>query len=446
MAKPKKTYVCSSCGYSAIRWVGQCPSCQGWDTLEENIEIKQNMGFSSEASNARPLATPLLSEVEATETQRTSSNIGEFDRVLGGGFVPGQVILIGGEPGIGKSTILTQVAKTMPEFPVLYMCGEESPQQMKIRSNRMGYSGDNLYLLSATNVDSLIATLESRPDIKLVIVDSVQTLYSQDFSGIAGSISQLRGCTQRLTIAAKRLNIPVVLVGHITKGGEIAGPKILEHIIDTVLYLEGDFQQMYRILRTTKNRFGPISEVGLFEMKGEGMVEVKNPSEIFLEQSGNPSSGSCVTAIMEGFRPLLVEVQALTTRTSFGYPRRTTSGFNSNRLQVLMAILEKRCKLDFSEHDVYLSVVGGLSIKEYSADLAVCMALVSSLKDIPLKKGTVVFGECGLSGEIRKVTSHEARIKEAKNLGFTNIVSSDQVKSIVEAIQKCYGYKHQKSE
>ncbi|HDQ88847.1 MAG TPA: DNA repair protein RadA, partial [candidate division WWE3 bacterium] len=346
-----------------------------------------------------------------------------------------QVVLIGGEPGIGKSTILTQVAKSMSNLQVLYLCGEESPQQIKVRSNRMDYSGENLNLFADTNVDTLIATLESREDIKLAIIDSVQTLYSQDFTGIAGSVSQLRGCTQKITMAAKKLNIPVVLVGHITKGGEIAGPKILEHIIDTVLYLEGDSQQMFRILRTTKNRFGPISEVGIFEMRGEGMVEVKNPSEIFLEQSEKPSSGSCVTAIMEGYRALLIEVQVLTTSTSFGYPRRTTSGFSANRLQVLMAILEKRYKLDFSSYDVYLSVVGGMSIRDYAADLSVCMALVSSMRDTPVKKGTVAFGECGLSGELRKVISQEAREKEAKNLGFANIISPNKVKSITQAIK-----------
>jgi DNA repair protein RadA/Sms len=435
MSKQKKNYICTQCGYISLRWIGQCPSCQTWDSFEENIETLESTPFGIPTTKKSPIVTNLLSSVEAKELTRVSSNMGEFDRVLGGGFVPGQVVLIGGEPGIGKSTLLTQVAKCMPNLQVLYLCGEESPQQIKIRSNRMNYAGDNLHLFTDTNVDSLIATLESREDLKLAIIDSVQTLYSQDFTGIAGSISQLRGCTQKLTMAAKKLGIPVVIVGHITKGGEIAGPKILEHIIDTVLYLEGDSQQMFRILRTTKNRFGPISEVGIFEMRGEGMVEVKNPSEIFLEQSDTSSSGSCVTAVMEGFRALLIEVQVLTTRTSFGYPRRTTSGFSANRLQVLMAILEKRYKLDFSGHDVYLSVVGGMHIKDYAADLAICMALVSSMKDKPLKKGTVVFGECGLSGEIRKVISQDARSKEAKNLGFTNIISPDKVKSITQAIK-----------
>lgn len=435
MAKPKKKYTCKECSYETVRWVGQCPSCGQWNTLEESIEVDQSSPSSFGRGTREPLETVKLSQVKAKELERISSTIGEFDRVLGGGFVPGQVVLIGGEPGIGKSTLLTQVSKSMTDSQILYLCGEESPSQIKVRSERMDYSGENLNLLSETDVDSLIATLEKREDIDLAIIDSIQTLHSSDFTGIAGSISQLRGTTQRLTRLAKRKSLPIVLVGHITKGGEIAGPKILEHTIDTVLYLEGDSQRMYRILRTTKNRFGPVSEVGIFEMTEEGMREVKNPSEVFLEQSGKPTSGSCITAVMEGFRPLLLEVQVLTTRTAFGYPRRTTSGFSSNRLQVLMAILEKRYKLDFSDHDVYLSVVGGMKITENAADLAVCMALISSMKDKPLKKGTVVFGECGLSGEIRKVAHMESRSKESKNLGFTNIISPNNVKSITEAIK-----------
>ncbi|MBD3365777.1 DNA repair protein RadA [candidate division WWE3 bacterium] len=436
MAKPKKNYVCSECGYKTVRWVGQCPSCGQWNTLKESIELDQKGSINLNKGSAAASKTTKLSQVKAQELKRISSNIGEFDRVLGGGFVRGQVVLIGGEPGIGKSTLLTQVAKNMSNLQLLYLCGEESPSQIKVRSNRMNYSGENLHLLSETNVDSLIATLESREDVDLAIIDSIQTLYSSDFTGIPGSISQLRGCTQRLTNVAKKKGLPIVLVGHITKGGEIAGPKILEHIIDTVLYLEGDSQHMYRILRTTKNRFGPVSEVGIFEMAEEGMLEVKNPSEIFLEQSGQQTSGSCVTTVMEGFRPLLLEVQVLTSRTAFGYPRRTTSGFSSNRLQVLMAILEKRYRLDFSEHDVYLSVVGGMHIRENAADLAVCLALVSSMKDKPLQKGTVAFGECGLSGEIRKVAHMEARAQEAENLGFTNIITPHKVKSITEAIKR----------
>jgi len=435
MSKPKKTYICSECGYESPRWEGQCPSCGQWNTLKESITIPQSVNTNDSRQSAAPVGTTKLSQVKAQNLKRISSNIDEFDRVLGGGFVLGQVVLIGGEPGIGKSTLLTQVSKSMTGSQILYLCGEESPSQIKVRSKRMKYSGDNLHLLSETNVDSLIATLESRKDLDLAIVDSIQTIYSTDFSGIAGSVSQLRGCTQRLTALAKRKGLPIVLVGHITKGGEIAGPKVLEHIIDTVLYLEGDSQNMYRILRTTKNRFGPASEVGIFEMREEGMTEVANPSQLFLEQSSQVTSGSCVTAIMEGFRSLLLEVQVLTTKSAFGYPRRTTSGFSNNRLQVLMAILEKRYNLDFSTYDVYLSVVGGMKIQEHAADLAICMALVSSMKNKPLKKGTLAFGECGLSGEVRRVAHATSRIKEAKKLGFSNIISPDNVKSITEAIK-----------
>ncbi len=431
MGKPKKTYVCSECGYKSIRWLGQCPSCGAWDSFEEDVAVDT----SSSGVSAKAQPTALLSSIEAKALVRTTTGLPEFDRVLGGGLVPGQVILIGGEPGIGKSTLLTQLAKSMSNVSVLYLCGEESPRQVKIRANRMEYDGSNLHLFTSTDVDSLIATLNANSDFGLVIVDSIQTLVSSDATGLAGSISQLRVCTQKLTRAAKELGIPIIIVGHITKGGELAGPKVLEHIIDTVLYLEGDSQRLFRILRTTKNRFGPVSEVGIFEMRDTGLVEVENPSELFLGQSDQAASGSCITAIMEGYRPLLVEIQVLTTRTAFGYPRRTTSGFSVNRLQVLIAILEKRYGLDFSNHDVYLSVVGGLHLKDHAVDLAVCLALVSSMKDTPLKHGTVAFGECGLSGEIRPVVASKARSSEARNLGFSNILSPGKVKSIKDAIR-----------
>ncbi len=431
MSKPKKVYVCSECGHKSIRWLGQCPSCGAWDSFVEEVITDT----SSNNISAKPQTTAPLSSIKAKALVRTTTGLPEFDRVLGGGLVPGQVILIGGEPGIGKSTLLTQLAKSMLNTPVLYLCGEESPQQVKIRANRMEYDGNNLHLFTSTDVDSLIATLEADSDFGLVIVDSIQTLTSSEAGGMAGSISQLRVCTQKLTRTAKELGIPIIIVGHITKGGELAGPKVLEHIIDTVLYLEGDSQRLFRILRTTKNRFGPISEVGIFEMRDTGLVEVENPSELFLGQSDQVASGSCITAIMEGYRPLLVEIQVLTTRTAFGYPRRTTSGFSVNRLQVLIAILEKRHGLDFSNHDVYLSVVGGLRLKDHAVDLAVCLALVSSMRDKPLKHGTVAFGECGLSGEIRPVVASKSRASEARNLGFSNIISPGKVKSIKDAIR-----------
>jgi DNA repair protein RadA/Sms len=379
-----------------------------------------------------------LAEVMSSPPKRLSSHIEEFDRVLGGGFVPGQVVLLAGEPGIGKSTLLTDIAQSMQEDTILYVCGEESVEQVKVRAIRMKYKASNLLMLPEINLDVILTAVESDKSIKLVIVDSIQTLYSEAFTGLAGSITQIKGCTQLLTNAVKKLGIPVVLIGHVTKEGEVAGPKVLEHIVDTVLYLEGDSQHLFRILRTTKNRFGPVSEVGIFEMAESGMREVKNPSELFLQQRLSSASGSCVTVVMEGYRPILFEVQALTAKTSFGYPRRTTTGFNVNRLQVLIAILEKRCGLNLSTFDVYVSIAGGFKVTEYAVDLAVCLAIASSVKDKPIKEGTVAFGECGLNGEIRKIANQEKRVREAKKLGYINVISPDTIKTLTQAVQQAF--------
>lgn len=437
MPKPKRVFVCQSCAFEATQWLGQCPSCNAWNSFQEEVAITAKFSKSSVGHNAS--VTPVkLSEVFSTPPKRLSSNIAEFDRVLGGGFVSGQVILLAGEPGVGKSTLLTDLAKSMKNNDVLYVCGEESVEQIKLRANRMNYKAENLLMLQEINLDAILAAIASKPSIRLVIIDSIQTLYSEAFTGVAGSITQVRGCTQLLTNEVKRLGVPVVLVGHVTKDGTVAGPKVLEHIVDTVLHLEGDSQHMFRLLRTTKNRFGPVSEVGIFEMGESGMREVANPSELFLEQRLANASGSCITVIMEGYRPLLFEVQALTTKTSFGYPRRTTTGFNANRLQVLIAILEKRCGVNLSAHDVYLSIAGGFKVNEYAADLAACLAIVSSLKDKPIKEGTAVFGECGLNGEVRKIPHQEKRIKEAKKLGYENVISPDKVRSLVQAVQQAF--------
>lgn len=439
MPKLKTVYICQSCAFESPNWVGQCPNCQAWNTfIEEVKDLKPSTSFSGGTkSKAGITKTPLkLSSVVAQAPKRLSSNMGEFDRVLGGGFVPGQVILLGGEPGIGKSTILTEIARSMGNNTVMYVCGEESVEQIKIRTTRMGYAADNLLMLSETNVIDVADVIEHQDNLGLVIVDSVQTLYHPDLTGIAGSVTQVRGCTQLLTNTAKYKGVPLILIGHVTKEGVVAGPKVLEHLVDTILYLEGDSQHLYRILRTDKNRFGPVSEVGIFEMTENGIREVLNPSEISLTSATEQTSGSCITVIMEGYRPLLFEVQALTVRTTFGYPKRTTSGFNVNRLQVLIAILEKRCGIDLSNHDVYLNVAGGFKINEYAADLAVCVAMASALKDKPVKAKTVVFGECGLNGEIRKVAHQDKRAKEAKKLGYTSLVSPDNCSNIAEAIKK----------
>jgi DNA repair protein RadA/Sms len=435
MSKFKTVYTCKNCGYTSYQWVGQCPSCSEWNTFIEDV-ISAKESNSSSGSTRAPMQLVKLSDVMTTPLKRMSSGIGEFDRVLGGGFVPGQVVLLAGEPGIGKSTILTEIAKNLNNVNVLYVCGEESVDQVKIRALRMGYDAKNLLMLSETNAESIIATISQNKDIGLVIIDSVQTLNSDELLGSAGSLVQVRGCTQMLTSTAKELGIPIVLVGHVTKEGVVAGPKVLEHIVDTVLYLEGDSQHLFRILRTNKNRFGPVSEVGIFEMEEKGIREVKNPSELFLKQRMSNAAGSCVTVVMEGYRPLLFEIQALTVRTAFGYPRRTASGFSNTRLQVLIAILERRTGLNLSSYDVYLSVAGGFKVSEYAADLAVCLAITSSIKDKPVKEGTAAFGECGLNGEIRKVAHQDKRSSEAVKLGYGNVISSDSVKSIMEAVSK----------
>ncbi len=444
MAKLKTIFVCQNCAYTTSQWVGQCPQCGQWNSfLEDVAEVGQKsktglvrgQGAPRSGAAVKPVK---LSEISSRPPKRLSSGVSEFDRVLGGGFVPGQVVLLSGEPGIGKSTILTEISKKLKESEVLYICGEENIDQIKLRVSRMGYSAKNLTMLPETNLEAIDEVIHASKDTKLVIIDSVQTLYSEDLAGIAGSIVQVRGCTQILTNTAKNLGIPMVLVGHVTKEGVVAGPKVLEHIVDTVLYLEGDSQHLYRILRTTKNRFGPVSEVGIFEMVESGMEEVSNPSKLFLEQRLEKSPGSCVTVVMEGYRPILFEIQALTIKTSFGYPKRTASGFNVNRLQVLLATLEKRAGLDLGSYDVYLNIAGGFKVNEYAADLAVCLAIVSSINNKPLKQNTAAFGECGLNGEIRRVAHQEKRIKEARRLGYINIISPEKVRSISGAIKLAF--------
>jgi DNA repair protein RadA/Sms len=426
-------YICQSCSLETPQWLGQCPSCNGWNSFEETV-IAATFTKSG-IKSAGAIKAISLSNVKNKEIKRVSSGSEEFDRVLGGGFVPGQVILLAGDPGIGKSTLLTQIAKNMGDKKVLFVCGEESLGQIRVRADRMKYKAENLLAIPETNADIVAATMSSEQDISLVIVDSIQAITSNDYMGFAGSVGQVRGGTQKLTNVAKRLGVPLILVGHVTKAGNVAGPKVLEHIVDTVLYLEGDSQHLFRILKTTKNRFGPVSEVGIFEMTENAMDDVTNPSEMFLSEKAD-SSGSCVSVVMEGFRPILFEIQALTTKTPFGYPRRTTSGFPANRLQVLIAILQKRCGLNLSDQDVYVNVAGGFKVNEYAVDLAVCMAIASSLKDKPLKPKTLAFGEMGLSGEIRNVSHQDKRIKEAKKLGYTNIISPQQTKSVKEALRE----------
>lgn len=436
MAKNKTVYVCNACGYQTYQWVGQCPDCLAWNTLSEEVSFESK---TSVHRQTKSFIISKMSEISVEKMDRLSSNISEFDRVLGGGFVKGQVVLLGGSPGIGKSTLLTEVAKSLKDKQILYVCGEESTHQIKIRATRMGYEGENLNMLPVTDTDSLLLSINNLQELpSLIIIDSIQTLYSSQFSGIAGSISQIKGCSMLVTNLAKDINVPVILVGHVTKEGDMAGPKLLEHLVDTVLYLEGDSQHLFRLLRTTKNRFGSISEVGVFEMSEKGMKEIKNPSDIFLQDTQTDVSGSVITVTMEGFRPLLFEIQALTVNTSFGYPRRTTTGYNANRLQVLLAIIEKRANVPVSGHDVYLSIAGGFKITEYSADLAACLAIISSIKNKPIKPNTAIFGEVGLGGEVRRVPHIDKRIKEAKKLGYTNIISPENAKTLLQAVKLAF--------
>jgi len=437
MAKSKTVYICQSCSYQSIRWTGQCPECNNWNTLVEEVISKTPVGATKSYSNVN-VKLIRLADVKYEESKRFSSGFSEFDRVLGGGFVAGQVILMAGEPGIGKSTILTQICRNLSNDKILYVCGEENPEQIKLRAERLGVNTNNLYMVTDTNVDIIIAGVEQNPDTKLLIIDSMQTLTSSEFMGIAGSVGQVRGCIQKVAEVVKRLNISTIVIGHVTKEGTVAGPKVLEHLVDTVLYLEGDHNHLFRVLKTIKNRFGPVSEIGLFEMAEEGLREVLNPSEIFLSERSKVSIGSCVSVVMEGYRPLMFEIQVLTTKTMFGYPMRKASGFNVNRLQLLIAVLEKRCKVDLSQQDVFVNVAGGFKVSEYGVDLAVCLAIVSSVNGKTIPADLCAFGECGLLGEIRKVPHMDKRTAEAKKLGFNKIISPQDYKNISDVVLELF--------
>lgn len=424
MSKTKSVYICSECGYESVKWVGQCPQCGEWNTLEEQIAVSDKRpGHISGSSPLKSISAPkTLTEVSASEEERFKTDISELDRVLGGGIVKGSVILLSGDPGIGKSTILLQVCSELENsLKILYVSGEESAVQIKLRANRLGVSGENVTVISETDTQSVCEYIMSaKPDI--VMIDSIQTMTISEISSTAGSIVQVRESTNLLLRTAKSLDIPMFIVGHVNKGGDIAGPKVLEHIVDTVLYFEGERNQSYRILRSIKNRFGSTNEIGVFEMTEKGLCEVQNPSSVMLSGRINGVSGDCVTCVIEGTRPILAEVQGLVTATGFGNPRRMAQGFDYNRLNMMLAILEKREGLFFSNLDTYLNVVGGMRLSEPAGDLAVCMALVSGLRDTPLNDKMIAFGEVGLSGELRAVPRVKTRIIEAARLGFTECV------------------------
>lgn len=415
MAKSSTVFVCSNCNFRSPRWQGKCPECGQWNTLEEKREA-----FRAKNGPAYSAASPVdLSAVDLSFAGRIKSGIGEFDEVLGGGLVPGSLVLLGGDPGIGKSTLALQMAMELNSSEVLYVSGEESAAQIKLRSNRLKADG-MLAVLSETGLEAVLAAVEAQKP-RIVVIDSIQTMYSEQASGVAGGVAQVTFAVQQIMHLAKSLHITFLIIGHVTKEGYLAGPKTLEHMVDTVLYLEGERFATYRILRCVKNRFGTTNEVGVFEMLPEGLAEVKNPSQLFLAEESIQASGNVVTSVMEGSRALLLEIQALTSVSNFGYPKRTTAGFDNNRLQLLSAILSKRAGLNLSNQDVYVNVVGGIKVDEPAADLAVAMAIVSSIKDSILES-TVAVGELGLSGEVRFVPNLEKRIKEAEKLGFKQMI------------------------
>ncbi len=432
MAKINRTvFFCKECGYESGKWLGQCPGCKEVGTfVEEPVGPKSNI-VKRNCLNSRPVA---INQVTANDEERFSTGFSELDRVLGGGVVPGGLILVGGDPGIGKSTLLLQVCRNMSNSGkrILYISGEESLKQIRLRANRMGQFSDALELLAETSLDVIEAVImEVKPDA--VVIDSIQTIYREDISSAPGSVSQVRESTNTLMQLAKGNTIPIFIVGHVTKEGVVAGPRVLEHMVDTVLYFEGDRHASYRIIRGVKNRFGSTNEIGVFEMRTEGLKQVLNPSEFMLEGRPKDASGSVVACLMEGTRPILVEIQALISHTNFGMPRRTAVGTDYNRVNLLMAVIEKRIGIQMGDYDAYVNIAGGMKINEPALDLALVMALLSSFKNRVIDSDTIVFGEVGLAGEIRAVSQAEQRVLEAKKLGFKKcILPAVSVKSLKE--------------
>ena len=422
MAKKTTAFFCQSCGYESAKWLGQCPGCREWNTfVEEPVDKGSKSGKISYLSQK---AVPvMLKDITGGESERISSGIGELDRVLGGGIVRGSLVLIGGDPGIGKSTLLLQVTRNLTKsgHKVLYVSGEESLRQIKMRADRLGTDFDTLKILCETNLSDIGEAIKAESP-ETVVIDSIQTMFKEDVSSAPGSVSQVREATSFLMQIAKQLDINIFIVGHVTKEGAVAGPRVLEHMVDTVLYFEGDRHASYRILRGVKNRFGSTDEIGVFEMRSEGLSEVPNPSEFMLSGRAGDASGSVITCSMEGTRPVMIEIQALVCRSNFGIPRRQTTGMDYNRVNLLMAVIEKRAGLNIGDHDAYVNIAGGLKINEPSLDLATVFAIVSSFRNKAVDEKTVIFGEVGLSGEVRAVSQAEQRVAEARKLGFTTVV------------------------
>lgn len=434
MAKEKFVYVCQNCAYQSVKWQGKCPSCGEWNTF-----VEEKMQFSGQSSAKKSKLTKYeiepLANFETKQIVRQLLPDVELNRVIGGGLVPGSVLLLGGEPGIGKSTLMLQLGLKYKHGKVLYVSGEESIGQIKHRARRIGITNENCFLVSETQLDRVVHIIEDlNPD--LVIIDSVQTLSSENIDSIAGSVSQIRECAARLTAIAKNMNTPVFLIGHITKEGYIAGPKVLEHMVDTVLYFEGDRNYDYRIVRTIKNRFGSVSDIGIYEMNESGLVEVENPSALLLSNRQSDLSGMSICASMEGLRPMMVEIQALVSTTHYGTPQRSTTGFNNRRLSMLLAVLEKRCGLKLGNQDVFLNIAGGLKLDDPSIDLGAAISITSSYFDLSVSSDICFAGEIGLSGEIRPVKQLDKRISEAEKLGFKKIVVSDFSKKNIKPAKR----------
>lgn len=436
MAKAKTVFFCQECGYESAKWMGQCPACRAWNSFVEEPVLAPKGSKEVKLSAAGPKSRPaVLKEISLEEENRIPTGMGELDRVMGGGIVTGSLTLVGGDPGIGKSTLLLQVCRNLAlqNRRILYISGEESLRQIKMRAQRIGEFTDALQLYCETNLTEIEAVIgQQRPEV--VIIDSIQTMYNESVSAAPGSVSQVRESTGVLLRLAKGLGISVFIVGHVTKEGTVAGPRVLEHMVDTVLYFEGDRHASYRILRGVKNRFGSTNEIGVFEMLDTGLSEVPNPSEYMLSGKPEGASGSVVACTMEGTRPMLLEVQALVCKTNFGLPRRTAAGIDYNRVNLLMAVLEKRLNLPLSSYDAYVNVAGGIRLNEPAMDLALVLAVISSYKDIPISEKTIVFGEVGLSGEVRAVSMAQQRVQEAKKLGFSKVIlprsSLEQVRNV----------------
>ena len=422
MAREKRKFVCQECGYTTPKTLGRCPSCKSWQSFAEEVETlitpSRHRGIGQASREPEP-----ISQVTASEVERHLTGMAEFDRVLGGGIVPGAVVLIGGDPGIGKSTLLLQASDALSRNygDVLYVSGEESVSQTKLRATRLGVKSDTLYVLCENNLEQIEKHIEAQKP-KVVVIDSIQAVYLTSIQSAPGSVTQIRECTGHLLICAKNRNIPIFLVGHVTKEGAIAGPRVLEHMVDTVLYFEGEGHHIYRVLRAIKNRFGSTNEIGIFEMRNTGLADVMNPSEIFLSDREEQVSGSVVVSSMEGTRPLLMEVQALVVPTNYGNPRNTAAGVDRHRIALLIAVLNKRVGIDVGDSDVFVNITGGLRIDEPGIDLGVLMAISSSHRDMPIDRQTVMIGEVGLGGEIRPVTHVDRRIREAAKLGFRRAI------------------------